>query len=399
MKKIFSVLMMSLFVLTACGEVSPDGRPETASPENPFGGEVIRMGYIGPLTGDAASLGQDEKATLEMWLEQNPEIDGKKVEIVYEDGKCNGQEAASAAQKLIAINKVQVLLGGLCSGETLGIAPIAEQEKVLAFSSFSTSPEITDAGDYVFRNAPSDANSSTVLVDLVDQYSKIALISQNNDYSAAYRKALQDKLPGAGVELVVDEAFNSGTTDFKTILQKVKDSEAEALVLIPGEVSPGGFIVKQAAELGVELPMFGGDVLSGTEFFDIGKDATEGIKIVIMAADESDSVVKKFIDDFVARNNREPSATAFMLLNWDKMNILKQAITEVGYDASALKDYLYAMEGFEGIGGLSKFDKNGDVSLTPGVMIAKDGSFVLLSEDDENIVESEESEDEEGFDE
>lgn len=386
MRKLLSMLFVSLFVLTACAESGPDGKPATATSEDPFGGEVIRMGYVGPLTGDAASFGQDERATIEMWLEKNPEIDGKKVEVVFEDGKCNGQEAASAAQKLIAINQVEVILGGLCSGETLGMAPVAEESQVIVFSSASSSPEITTAGDYTFRNAPSDALNSVVLTNLVaKKHSKVALITQNNDYSAAFRKALQDKLPAAGVELVVDEAFNSGTTDFKTILQKVKDSEAEALLVIPGEVSPGGFIVRQATELGIDLPLYGGDVLAGSEFFDIGKDATEGMKIVLVAEDESQAGVSEFLMAFREENGRDPVATAYMLLNTDKLNLLKMAIEEVGYSGKAIKDFLYAMPAYEGLGGVTKFDENGDVGIEPSIMVAKDGKFVLWQEEEDEM--------------
>lgn len=371
MKKTLLAAFFSLG-LVACG-------PATQGPITT--GDVMKIGYIGPLTGEIASIGQDQKATIEMYFEENPMIAGRKVEIIYEDAQCNGQKAASAAEKLVNVDKVQVIVGGGCSGETLGAAPIAERGKVLMFSTTSSSPEVTTAGDYVFRNAPADDKSSTVLTDIVSKkFKKVALITQNNDYSQAYRKELQSKLPKAGVELVVDESFNTGATDFKTVLQKVKTSGAEVLINLPGESTAAGFITKQARELGVDLPVYGGDVLAGQEYFDVAKDAAEGSIIVIAAADRSRADVNTFLEKFNKKTGHDSSVEAYMLLTWDALNMIKHAVEEVGYDGTKVKDYFYAMETYKGIGGDTKFDSNGDANILPNVMVAKGGKFEIYKE-------------------
>ena len=115
--------------------------------------ETIRIGAIGPFTGDAAVYGQSEKNAIELAVQEinlDGGINGKKLEVIYEDGKCNGMDAATAAQKLINVDKVDIILGGVCSGETLAIAPLAEANEVLVFSSFSSSPDVTNAGDFIF---------------------------------------------------------------------------------------------------------------------------------------------------------------------------------------------------------------------------------------------------------
>jgi len=375
MRKVLLASLLCSLLLTACGPTTQG--PITVGQVD----DVIKIGFISALTGDAASLGQADKATVEMFFEENPMIAGKKVQVIYEDGQCNGQKGASAAEKLVNVDKVQVILGAGCSGETLGAAPIVERAKVLLFSSTSSSPEVTTAGDYVFRNAPADDKSAVVMTDIVSKkFKKAALITQNNDYSQAYRKQLQDQLPAAGVELVVDESFNTGTTDFKSILQKVKESGAEVLINLPGESSPAGFITKQARELGIELPVYGGDVLSGTEYFDIAKDAAEGSIIVIAAADRTRADVNAFLEKIRARLGQEVAFEAYMLLSWDRMNILKNAIESVGYDATKIKEYLYAMEMYKGLGGDTKFDENGDANLLPAVMIARGGTFEIYKE-------------------
>lgn len=366
MKKILALTVLSIF-LAACSYVPGGG-----------GGDTLKIGFISALTGDIASMGQDDKASVEMFFRDNPTLAGKTVDVIYEDGQCNGQKAASAAEKLISVDKVQLILGGFCSGETLGIAPIAEKNKVLVFSSTSSSPVVSTAGDYIFRNAPVDSLSAIVMAtDVAKKYKNAAMVTQNNDYASAYRNALLTELPKAGVTVVVDETYNTGTTDFRTILQKVKTSKADVLINLAGETSPGAFLIKQAKELGVNLPMYAGDALAGKELFDIAKDAAEGLLVIMPAADTSNDQVRSFLDRFQKEVGRTPVAEAYVLLSWDRLNILKTAIETVGYDATKLKDYLYQMPGYQGLGGETKFDANGDAKIFPLVTVAQGGKFVV----------------------
>lgn len=371
-------LLSFSLLITACGgattPVADDSTPDTTGDE-----EVVKIGLIQPLTGDVASIGQDMKMAVELFLEENPVWAGKKVELVAEDGQCNGQQAASAAQKLINVDQVDIILGAGCSGETLAAAPVAEKAGVLLYTSLSTSPEVSGVGKYTFRGAPSDDLSTTMMTDLLkeDGFTKVALISQNNDFSQAYRLGLQSKLPDAGIEIVVDEAFNSGTTDFKSILQKVKDSEAEALLNIPGEITPAGFINKQARELGIELPVYGPDVLSGEEFFEVAKDSAEGSTIVITAADRTRDDVEAMLTKFEAMKGAPSSAEAYVLLQYDAASIVKMAVEEVGFDVDAIVEYLENMDPYQGLGGVTDFDENHDGNIYPNVMVAQDGKFVI----------------------
>ena len=102
----------------------------------------IMIGFIGPLTGDAAAYGEPERDVVALAVEEINAaggINGRQISVIYEDGKCDGTASASAAQKLVNVDKVKVIIGGFCSGETLGAAPIAEQNKVILISPSSTS--------------------------------------------------------------------------------------------------------------------------------------------------------------------------------------------------------------------------------------------------------------------
>jgi|SRR6185295_16645992 len=372
MKKILT-LLCSLVLFAACNmQKTPDSSGNTNT------SEALKIGYIGPLTGDTASLGNADKNAVEMYFAKHPLLLGRPVEVVYEDAHCNGEASASAAEKLITQDKVQVIFGGTCSGETLAAAPATEKNKVILFSSVSTSPEITTAGDYLFRNVPSDEKATDVLVaELSTKYTKIAIISQNNDFAQAYRQKLKEKFLKAGGEVVLDEAFNTGTTDFKTVLQKVKNSGAETLINFAGESAPAGIINRQATELGLSLPIYGNDVMMGAEFFEIAKNAAEG-SIIVATAAESGAENDPLIQEYVTRYGEEPPSLAYVFLSYDRAAIIAQAISKVGYDGTKIKDWLYEMQPYEGVAGTTVFDHNGDSSILPKLLIAKNGKFEIV---------------------
>ncbi len=211
----------SLAALTLLAACSPKTNKKAMEDSSALP-DVIKIGFIGPLSGNAAGYGQDVKKGVDIYFEENPTIAGKPVQVIYEDGKCNGQDSASAAQKLVNVDKVQIILGGPCSGETLAAAPIAEQGKVLLLSPLSSSPTVTTAGDYIFRNYPSDIQVAKTLVSKVLKAGKkIALLTEQTDYAQGYRGAVKTHMGNAGQTLALDEVFPVDNTDFRTLLSKV----------------------------------------------------------------------------------------------------------------------------------------------------------------------------------
>ena len=177
-------------------------------PSEPVSTEPIKIGF-----GDAATYGVDEKNATALAVEEINNaggIKGRSLEVIYEDGKCSGKDAATAAQKLINIDGVKIILGGACSGETLSIAPIAEQNKIIIFSAFSSSPDITKAGDYIFRNSPSDLDVAKGYAQFIVSrggYKNIAIISENTDYAGGVKKVFNEEIARLGGKIVADEVF------------------------------------------------------------------------------------------------------------------------------------------------------------------------------------------------
>ncbi|MEK7185690.1 MAG: ABC transporter substrate-binding protein, partial [Patescibacteria group bacterium] len=179
-KLIGGIIVLVLIVWGITAFTNPSGAP--VSETGP-----IKIGFIGPLSGDAAVYGETEKNAVEIALEeinQSGELK-RRLEVIYEDGKCSGKDAVTAAQKMINIDKVSIIFGGVCSSETLGLAPVVESNKVVLFSAFSSSPLISQSGDYVFRKSPSDSDFGKADAELIASQGikRVAMISENSDYS------------------------------------------------------------------------------------------------------------------------------------------------------------------------------------------------------------------------
>ncbi len=325
----------------------------------------IRIGFIGPLSGDGASFGETDKGAVEMAVEgvnSKGGINGRLVEIIYEDGKCNGKDSVSAMSKLVNVDKVGIVLGGGCSSETLAIAPLAEKNKVILFSAFSSNPSITSAGDYIFRNSPSDTDVGKLDAGTIIKkgYKKVAILSENNDYAQGVRNVMVKEFAVSSSTVVFDEVFPVGTTDFRDYVIKVKLSNPDVIYINPGSSGkPGAFFVKQLRESGSKLSIHGNFALGSPDSFEIAVGYLDGViisdsiqpgdKLVALSKLYEDKYGKKVANDFLVG------------ASYDRANIIIEAIKAVGTDPSKVKDYLYSLPNFDGILGNYHFDNNGDV--------------------------------------
>ncbi|QQR83269.1 ABC transporter substrate-binding protein [Candidatus Peregrinibacteria bacterium] len=371
-KGLLLMAVVSTLALTGCA----DDKLSDQMQDDDSMVESYKIGFIGPLTGNAAAYGQDMLAGVNYYFKQHPTINGVPVEVVAEDGKCTGQDAANAAQKLITVDKVQVIVGAGCSGETLAAAPIAEQNQVVLLSPLSSSPEITDAGQYIFRNYPSDAQvGATLANDVVEHgYKKVAILSEQTDYAQAYRATVREHFEAnAGVEVVVDEAYQVDNTDFRTLLTKVKDAGADVLVSISQSPVGNGFTVKQARELGINIQVYGTDSMTGPEYVDTAKDAAEGSYSVLAAEDSS----REGYQEFAEAIGTPQYAMLFAAFAYDAADIVATAIEKEGYSGEAIRNYLNNMAPYQGLASDVNFDENGDNQVPAGVLMVKDGDYVV----------------------
>lgn len=355
-----------VFALAACADAPADETDTT-----PEAGEEsmtedttgpIKVGAILPLTGDGAAYGDPMQKVAQIALEKvnaDGGVNGRELEFIWEDGKCNGADAANAARKLIDVDKVQLIYGGFCSSETLAIAPIAEKAGVIVLSPGSSSPDVTNAGDYIFRNYPSDATQGLVLAEEANRrgYKKVAILSEQNDYTLGLQGAFEGSFDGE-VEV---QTFLPNDSDFRTPLLKLKTGEPDALFINPQTPAKADLAFKQLEEMEWDVALIGNDVVAGFQDL-ISKyaDTLEGMLVAEFAFDRNNPEFMALEDKYSENTGEDLPYGTYASTSYDAVFILAEAIAAAGNDADAVKAHLYAIDARAGLGGSLTFDENGD---------------------------------------
>lgn len=354
-----SILSVALFAFSACVE-GTSTTDETVTIEG-----TVKVGAIMPLTGDAAAYGVPLQKVAEIALAKSNAAGGVEMEFIWEDGKCNGQDAASAVQKLINVDGVQVIYGAFCSSETLGGAPIAEAAGVVMISPGSSSPDITNAGDYIFRNYPSDSSQAKVLGNLASfvDVTKLGTITEENDYTIGLEKVFIETFEENGGE-VVTESFLPTDTDFKTQIAKLKGEGINGIFINPQTPPKADLILKQLQELGLEegTVIFVNDVIMGYQAgIDQYTDLLEGAYGAQASYDANSADFQAMENEYAAANNGEdvPFKT-YAATSYDAVFLIAEALNTVGNNADAIRDWLYDVNNWPGTAGLLTLDENGD---------------------------------------
>lgn len=370
MRKV-AFLSSLLILLSAC---QPGGSSGS-------GAGPIKIGYIGPLTGDAASYGADTLHGVQLAVEAVNAangVNGRKVELIAEDGRCTGSESASAAQKLVNVDKVVAIIGGQCSGETLAAAPIAEAAKIVLISPVSSSPDVTKAGDFVFRDYPSDALKTKAMAKYFSErgYKKIAMISENTDFAMAFRASL--KIDAEVDTVVFDEVVEPGTKDFRTLMTRLKKVDFD--LFFPNAQSDAVMapMVQQLREQGLNQQILTHDVGDSVTLLELVPEAIAGAHVInVPTSGAGGTFEQRFREQF----GDAQSTIAFAAHAFDAVGVVLQAIATVGTDGERIRDYLYALDAYEGIVGKISFDANGDVIGIPyGLKEFKDGTIVQVAD-------------------
>ncbi|MCK5460414.1 ABC transporter substrate-binding protein [Candidatus Gracilibacteria bacterium] len=372
MKKLL-IFLVAPFLLWGCEEniSNTDNNPET-----------IKIGGIAPLSGDGATVGLMIQNVTNLAIEtinNDGGINGKNIEILWEDGKCNPGDSSRSTQKLVNIDKVTAILGGVCSGETLGAAPITEKKKVILLSSASSSPEITSAGDFVFRTSPSDNSQGSILADYANKnFKKVGMITEQTDYSIGIASTFKEHFTGE----IVEENYLPTESDFKTRITKLKNENIEGVLLIPQSPAKFEILIRQLQEQNWDKPILSNEIVTNTEV--LKKFSDFFVKVSYVGAQfivpDSENL-NTFIDSYTTKFGEVPIYTNYVATTIDAVNMLAKALKEVeSNDTEKIRDALYNIQNYEGFSGNISFDKNGDINITHSLFSFDGEKLVSLDE-------------------
>ena len=262
------------------------------------------------------------------------------------------------------------------------MAPVCQNNHVPMISPSSTNPEVTAIGDYIFRVCFIDPFQGTVMAKFAKETLKIRkvalLTSVSSAYSVGLAKYFKERFIADGGEVVIEQKFTEGDKDFNAQLTAIKASGVEG-IFVPGYYTEAALICKQARDLGMTVPLFGGDGWEAPELIEIGGDAVEGCYYSTHYSPEVDTpAVKEFVAKFQARFEGEiPDAMA--ALGYDSAGVMVDAIRRAGStDEPAVRDALAATRDFPGVTGSTSMDKDRNASKAAVIIMVKDGKFKFV---------------------
>ncbi|MBW2990233.1 ABC transporter substrate-binding protein [Candidatus Woesearchaeota archaeon] len=367
-KYFFSLILFVLlsFLLVSCTTGSVVEKP-------------VKIGFLGPLSGDAAGVGQNSRAAVEIAVNEINNaggINGRPLEVIYEDSRCNAKDAVTAAQKLVNIDGVVAIIGGFCSSETIAAAPIAEGKTVM-ISPGSSSPDVSYAGDYIFRTFPSDVFQGKFAAGFAyDELGarKIATLYCLSDWCVALNKRFQQEFESLGGEIILEQGYEQTTKDLRAPLIKIKDLNPDLIYFLGyTEATIIGF--QQLKELEINIPVLGSDTWTDPGVQEKLGSTIDGALFAYQFTPENEEFKHK-----MKAHTGSDEVTVCTPNAYDATRILAGVMRKVGTNPEDIKNALYRVK-YQGLTGEITFDKYGDVNTANYVaMQFKDGEMVEYGE-------------------
>lgn len=377
------------FTMTACGSDSSGGDSGNAN------GNEVKIGLNFEITGQNATYGQTELNGVKLALKQAKENKDNKMTYttVEGDNKSDAGESTTVGQKMISSDGVQAFIGPATSGASAAIYDLATNSKVFVISPSATQTGVTtkkngDVYDYVYRVCFEDAYQGAAMAvytkDTLGKTKAAILSDSTSDYAKGLEAAFEKKFKEKGGEVVSKSNYVSKDTDFNASLTKIKNSGADVLY-IPGYYNEVGSIIRQAREMGIDVPIVGGDGFDSSDLSKLAgnKEYLNDVYFTtayttVGASDE----LKAFIEAYKAEYNEDPSM--FSALAYDSTNLLIQAYEEAGTtDAEAVKAAMDKIS-FKGVTGSFTFDETHTPKKTALVVKLIDGEQKEAVEVDPN---------------
>lgn len=355
MKKILCLfLLLILFVSFA------DSQQKKRAKE-----KVVKIALVVPLTGDIAAMGQGMKNGATLAIEEankNKVVKGVRFELLALDDRADPKEAVNAAVQIVSDRNVYGVVGHLNSGCSIPASAVYNRHNIVMISPASTNPKLTLQGfKNIFRTCTTDDVQGSYAAKFVykDTGRKTtAVIHDKTPYGQGLSEEFKKTFKKIGGKILCFEGIALGDRDFKALLIKIKGLKPE-IIYFGGMYQEGGLISKQAKELGLNVPLVGGDGIFTNEFIKIAGKASEGdMATMIGVPPEKLPQAKEFVEKHKKRFPRV-DMQPYDAYTYDTTNIIIEGIKNVGLDRSKIIDYVKNIK-YSGIIGTTQFDERGD---------------------------------------
>ena len=294
----------------------------------------IKIGVAEALSGGAAQYGTAIRNGFQLAADEINAaggLNGNKIALVIEDEQGKKEEAINVFKKLIFQDQVLMVFGPTLSNSAQAADPVAQAAKTVVFGTSNTADGITSIGDFVFRNSVTEADVLPETLKMAVKKAgvkKVAVLYGNDDVFTKsgydnFKKALEDlKIP-----VTTTETFAKGDVDFKAQLTKIKATNPDAIVL-SALLAEGAPIMVQARQLGLNVPVIGGNGMNSVKVFDLAKDKAEGLWVGSPWSIENQSEAnRKFVVAYTSKFKTAPDQ--FAAQAYDGLYIAAQAMKKI----------------------------------------------------------------------
>ena len=346
--------------------------------------EPIHMGEFSSLSGREAGLGQYTHMGVQMAVEEINAaggIDGRPLLVIVEDTQSKAGESATVVRKLITRDHVVAIIGEGASGRCLEGAPIAQRAGIPVVSPAATNPKVTEIGDCIFRVCFTDPFQGTVMAKFAHETLNVRRVGLLSDVASSYSVGLagyfRRRCAIDGMEIVGEQKFSGGDKDYRAQLTAIKAARPDAL-FVPAYYGDAGLILLQARQLGLTIPVLGGDGFEAPELVQIAGAAADGAFFPVhFSTSDTSPRSRGFIERYTQRWQKAP--TGVSALGYDALNLIADAIRRgKSAEPKAIRAALAATTAFEGITGRIDMDPERNARKPASIVRVEGGQFRFL---------------------
>jgi branched-chain amino acid transport system substrate-binding protein len=325
--------------------------------------ETVKIGFMLPQTGNEASEQKILANAFNLAVKQVNAaggIKGRKIEPVFADTKSGPQTALEAFDKLIAQSRVAAVVGPFKSAQIVAMIPKAKTAGVPTFIG-GTNPRLTAEGRWFFRTRPDDSIAAEAMVRYIKENlkkTKVGIIHDNGAFGVGGANLVEKNAAAAGLKIVKRRGFDFGEKNFAAPLASMKEAGAEVMIVYAANLDESAAIEIEHAKIGKPFIYLGSPSSQSKVTIDQAKDAAEGIMAVVDFVFGSSDADKKYSADYVTEYHEEPDAISTYA--YDAVMIFAKAMNAVGNDNEKIRDYILALQGYQGIQGKYNFNPQGD---------------------------------------
>jgi branched-chain amino acid transport system substrate-binding protein len=347
-------------------------------------GEPIVVGVSGPLTGQYAQYGADWKRGFDLALSEvngAGGIAGRIVATDFQDSQSDPRQAVAIAQRFVGDERIVMELGDFSSAASMAASPIYQRGKLVQFGFTNSHPDFTKGGDYMWSNAPNQADDMPVLADYAIGklgFHKLAVVFINGDWGRTSKDIFLKAAADRGATVVASEGYLPNEQDFRSTLVRVRDAGPEAVILV-AYYPDGAEVVRQARDMGLAQPVVATGSVYSPKFLELGGTAVNGVytNANFFPGDPS-PIVQKFVAGYRAMYGTDPGS--YNARAYDAMVVATSVMRQFGTDRKAIHDGLAKIHDIPSVlfGSVTFDPATRRVSHPSSVdLVVKDGQFVV----------------------